>query len=166
MDFVGGTADVFGSLPDIVGYSRNLDFVHPVGPHEPGAEPLRMIDHDMKRRPLDGNVRALEPEAHFCENIVNEALIARVVDQPVHNVAVRLRSDGIDVWRGVHVLFLSGVRHQDMSCRRPTVSTGGCSTWKCRRPGMAIWRASTGGVFAHTDFTAGITTRSASMAGV
>ena len=108
MDFVGGTTDVFGSLPDIVGYSRNFDFVHPVGPDEPGAKPLRMVDQDMKRGPLDGNAGLPQPQTEFCEDIVNEALIARVVDQPAHDVAVRLRGDGIDVWRGVHSLFLSG----------------------------------------------------------
>src|SRR6202044_1291623 len=43
MDFVGGTADVFGSLPDIVVYPRNLGVAHSVGPYEPGAEPLRMV---------------------------------------------------------------------------------------------------------------------------
>src|SRR5258708_25774632 len=107
MDFVGGTIDVFGSLPDIVVDSRNLGFPHPVSPHNPGAKPLRMVDQNMKRRPLDGNARSLEPDTQFCENIVNEALIARVVYQPVHNVAVRMRGDGIDVWWRVHILLLS-----------------------------------------------------------
>ena len=36
MDFVGGTIDVFGSLPDIVVDSRELGLVHPVGSHDPG----------------------------------------------------------------------------------------------------------------------------------
>ncbi len=47
MDFVGGTIDVFGSLPDIVVDSRKLGLAHPVGPHDPGAKPLRMVDQDM-----------------------------------------------------------------------------------------------------------------------
>jgi hypothetical protein len=47
-----------------------------------------MVDQDMKRRPLDGNARPLKPDTQFAENTVNEALIARVVYQPVHNVAV------------------------------------------------------------------------------
>jgi hypothetical protein len=89
MDFVGGTIDVFGSLPDIVVNSRNLGLAHPVGPHDPGAKPLRMVDQDMKRRPLDGNARFLEPDTQLGENIVNEALIARAVCQPVHDIAVR-----------------------------------------------------------------------------
>jgi RNA-binding protein YhbY len=62
-----------------------------------------MMDQDMKRRPLDGNARALEPDAQLSENIVNEALIARVVCQPVQNVAVRMRSDGIVVRGRVHI---------------------------------------------------------------
>jgi hypothetical protein len=66
-----------------------------------------MVDQNMKRRPLDRNARSLEPGTQFCENIVNEALIARVVYQPVHNVAVRMRGDGIDVWRRVHIVLLS-----------------------------------------------------------
>src|SRR5260370_34656777 len=107
MDFVGGTIDVFGSLPDIVVDSRNLGLAHPVGPHDPGAKPLRMVDQDMKRRPLDGNACALEPDTQLSENIVNEALIARVVCQPVHDVAVGMRGDGIDVWRRVNILLLS-----------------------------------------------------------
>jgi hypothetical protein len=35
MDFVGGTIDVFGSLPDIIVDSRKLGLAHPVGPHDP-----------------------------------------------------------------------------------------------------------------------------------
>ena len=87
MDFVGGTTDVFGSLPDIVVDPRKLGLAHPVGPHDPGAEPLRMVDQDMKRRPLDRNTCPLEPDTQLGKNIVNEALIARVVGQPVHDVA-------------------------------------------------------------------------------
>jgi hypothetical protein len=37
------------------------------------------MDQDMKRRPLDANARSLEPDTRLSENIVNEALIARVV---------------------------------------------------------------------------------------
>src|SRR5712672_3341346 len=107
MDFVGGTTDKFGSLPEIVVDSRKLGLAHPVGPHDPGAEPLRMVDQDMKRRPLDRNARALKPDTQFSEDIVNEALIARVVCQPVHDVAVRMRGDWIDFWRRVHILLLS-----------------------------------------------------------
>src|SRR5580700_10019968 len=107
LELVGGTIDVFGSPPDIVVDPRNLGPAHPVGPHDPGAKPLRMMDHDMKRRPLDGITRSLEPDTQFCENIVNEALIARVVCKPVHDVTVRMRGDGIDVWRRVHILLLS-----------------------------------------------------------
>jgi hypothetical protein len=40
------------------------------------------------------------------ENIVNKALIAGVVCQPVQNVAVRMRADGIGVGWRVHVLHL------------------------------------------------------------
>ena len=98
MNFVGGTANVFGSPPNIVIDSRNLGFAHSVGPHDPGAEPLRMVDEDMKRRPLDGNAGSLEPDTQLSENIVNEPLIVRVVCQSPHNVAVRARGgDRIDV---------------------------------------------------------------------
>jgi hypothetical protein len=65
-----------------------------------------MMDQDMKRRPLDGNARSLEPDTQLGENIVNEALIARLVCQPVHDVAVRMRGDRIDFWRRVHILLL------------------------------------------------------------
>src|SRR5947208_14804247 len=51
MNFVCRTADVFGSSPDIVIDSRNLGFAHALGPDHPGAEPLRMMDQEMKRRP-------------------------------------------------------------------------------------------------------------------
>src|SRR6266700_6850267 len=61
----------------------------------------------MKRRPLDRNARSLEADTQLRENIVNEALITRVVYQPAQNVAVRMRGDGIDVWRRVHTLLLS-----------------------------------------------------------
>jgi hypothetical protein len=60
----------------------------------------------MKRRPLDGNARSLEPETQLGENIVNEPLIARVVCQPPQNVTVGMRGNSINVWRHVHVLLL------------------------------------------------------------
>jgi hypothetical protein len=97
MNFVCGTADVFGSSSDIVIDSRKLGLAHPLGPHDPGAKPLRMVDQEMKRRPLDGNARPLKADTQLSENIVNEALIARVIYQPVHNVVVRIRAAGIDV---------------------------------------------------------------------
>ena len=78
-DFAGRAADVFGSLADIVVDPLNRGLAHAVGPHDPGSEPLRVVDQQMKRRPLDGNAGALEPEAEFRENIVNEALVTRVV---------------------------------------------------------------------------------------
>src|SRR5258705_1712251 len=135
MDFVGGTIDVFGSLSDIVVDSRNLGLAHPVRPHHPRAKPLRMMDQDMKRRPLDGNARSLEPDAQLSENIVNEALIARVVCQPVHNVAVRMHGDVIVVWRRVHILLLSGRSMvPDVSCPHSTASTE--SAANCARSGQ------------------------------
>ncbi len=121
MDFVRRTIDVFGSAPDIVVDSHDLGLAHPVGPHHPGAKPLRMVDQNMKRRPFDGNARSLKPKTHFSENIVNEALVLRAVDQPVRNVAVRMRDDGIAVWRRVHVLLLSGdFGRRCTICRVPT----------------------------------------------
>src|SRR6478672_110724 len=113
MDFLGGTVDVFGSLPDIVVESRKLSLAHPVGPHDPGAKPLGMVDQEVERRPLDGNARSLEPDTQLSENIVNEALIAGVVCQPVQDVVVRMR--GNDVWWGVHILLLSS--DLDRRCR-------------------------------------------------
>src|SRR5260370_35751541 len=116
MDFVGRTIDVFRSLPDIVVDPRNLGLAHPVGPHDPGAKPLRMVDHDMKRRPLDGNARSLKPDTQLCENFVNEALIARAACKPVHDVAVRMRRGGPDVWRRVHFV----APQSDLDRRRRT----------------------------------------------
>jgi hypothetical protein len=52
----------------------------------------------MKRRPLDGNARPLKADTQLSENIVNEALIARGIYQPVHNVVVRIRAAEIHVW--------------------------------------------------------------------
>ena len=80
----------------------------------------------MKRRPLDGNAHPLKTHTQLGENIVNKALIARVVCQPVHNVAAGTRGDGIDVWRRLHILLLSSDLDrtvQDMSCPGPTAST-------------------------------------------
>src|SRR6516225_2444060 len=107
INFACGTADVFRSPPDIVVDPRHLSLAHPVGPHDPGAKPLGMVDQEMKRRPLDGNARPLKTHTQFGENIVNEALVARVVCQPVYNVAVGMRGGGIDVWRRVHILLLT-----------------------------------------------------------
>jgi hypothetical protein len=42
--------DILGSLPDIVVDSRKFGLAHPVGPHDPAAQPLRMANQDMKRR--------------------------------------------------------------------------------------------------------------------
>jgi hypothetical protein len=47
--------------------------------------------------------RLLEPDTQFSENIVKEALVSRVVCQPVQNVAVRSLGDVIDFWRRVHI---------------------------------------------------------------
>ena len=57
MDFVGGTIDVFGSLPDIVVDSRELGLVHPVGS-------AHMI-----------------PGTQLSENTIKEALITSFVSQ-------------------------------------------------------------------------------------
>jgi hypothetical protein len=67
-----------------------------------------MDNHEMKRRPFDRNARSLEPKAQFSENIVEETLVARVVYQPVQNIAVSMCGDVIDVWRRIHILLLSG----------------------------------------------------------
>src|SRR4030081_3342359 len=48
MDFVGGTIDLFGSLPDIVVDSRKLGLTYPVRPQDPRPSPLRMGDKDMQ----------------------------------------------------------------------------------------------------------------------
>ena len=56
-----------------------------------------MIDQEMKRRPLDGNARSLEPDTQLSENTIKEALVTRVVCQPAHNVAVRMSGDRIHV---------------------------------------------------------------------
>src|SRR6202011_6255433 len=62
---------------------------------------------DLPEAHADGNARSLEPDTQLSENIVNKALIACFVCQPVHNVAVRMRGDRIDFWRRVHILLLS-----------------------------------------------------------
>ena len=43
------------------------------------------------------NARTLESHTQLRKNIVKEALVARVVGEPAHKVAVRMRGDGIDV---------------------------------------------------------------------
>src|SRR5262249_1348519 len=97
MDFVDGAADIFRSLPDIVVYSRDLGFTLLVSPDDPGAEPLRMVDQKIERGPLEGNAGTLEPDAQLGEDIVDEALIARLVCQPVQDIAVGICGDGIEV---------------------------------------------------------------------
>jgi hypothetical protein len=105
MNFVCGTAEVFGSPPDIVIDPCNLGLAHSVGPHDPGAKPLRMVGQDMKRRPLDGNARSLKADTKLSEDIINEALIARALCQPLQNVVIRKRGAWLDVWRQVHILL-------------------------------------------------------------
>src|SRR4051794_8776904 len=138
MNLIGGTTDKFGSLPDIEVHPLDHGLAHPVGPHDPGAEPLRMVDQDMKRRPLDGNARLLEPATELGENVVDETLIARVVCQPVHDVAAGMRGDGIDVWRRVHVVLPRSDRRgsavRDMSCPRSTASTATLCNIACSKP--------------------------------
>ncbi len=107
MHLVGGTADIFGSLPDVEIDPVDLGLAHPVGPHDPGAEPLRMLDQQMQRRPLERNARALDPDAHVSKDVVDEALVVRAVDQPVHDVAVGMCGERLDVWRRVHIWLLS-----------------------------------------------------------
>src|SRR6201987_1350625 len=107
MDFLHRTTDVFGSLPNIIVDPRNRSLPHPVGPKDPGAEPLGVLHQEMQCRPLDGNARSLKPDTQLRENVVNEALIARVVCQPVPNVAVIMRDERIDFWWRVHIALLS-----------------------------------------------------------
>ena len=56
----------------------------------------------MQRCAPDGNAHSLEPDAQFGENIVDEALIARIVGQPVQNAVVRFCDDWIHVCRRSH----------------------------------------------------------------
>src|ERR1700743_828106 len=118
MNFVAGTTNVFGSPSDIVVEPRNLRLVHLVGPYDPGAKPLGVMDHHMKRCTLDRNARSLEPETELGENIVEETLIARFICQPMDDVTVGMGGGGIDIWRSVHILFLDGTwsGKRDMSC--------------------------------------------------
>jgi hypothetical protein len=119
MDLIGGTVDVFGSAPDIVVDPFYHSLTHPIRPHHSGTKPLRMVDHDMKRRPLDGNARSLEPDTQLAENIVDEALIARVVCEPAHNVG--MCGDRVDVWRRIHILLLSSdLDRRERICRVPS----------------------------------------------
>jgi hypothetical protein len=58
----------------------------------------------VKRCSLDRETCSLESDAKLGEDIINEALIARFVCQPIHNVEVSMRGDEIDVWRRIHSL--------------------------------------------------------------
>ena len=100
LQLIGWTADIFGSLPHIVADPVDRSVVHSVGPHEAGAQPLRMVDQDMQRRALEGNARTLNALTQLGEDIVDEALIARLVHQPVHDIVVS--SGGGEMGRCVH----------------------------------------------------------------
>ena len=69
--------------------------VHAVGPQEARAEPLRMMDQDVKRRPRERKACLLQADTQLSEDIVDEALIARLVRQPMHDVIDGIRRDGI-----------------------------------------------------------------------
>ena len=97
LNFAGRTADIFGSLPHIVIHPGEFGLLHPLFPQDPGAEPLRMVDQDMKRRPLDRNAGPPEPDAELGEDVVDEALVARVVGQPSHDVIDGIRGGGIEM---------------------------------------------------------------------
>jgi hypothetical protein len=98
------------------------------------------------RKQLDWVVEAAEePETQFCENIVNEALIARVVCQPVHNVAVRMRGDRIDVWWRVHILLLSSdLDRRYRICRVSLDGVNGVRRNLLARIGLAVGRGVSG----------------------
>ena len=105
--FVGGAADIFGPFPDIEIDPRDLGLAHSVGPHETGPQPLRVLDHDVKRRPLERNAGRLEADAHLRKDVVDEALVARAVGQPVDD-AVAAGVDQFIVSRRAHHLPLDG----------------------------------------------------------
>jgi hypothetical protein len=65
MDFLHWATDVLRSLPDIVVAPRNRRLPHPVGPKDPGATPLGVLDQEMKRRALDWNALSLEPDTQL-----------------------------------------------------------------------------------------------------
>jgi hypothetical protein len=73
----------------------------------------------MKRGALEGNAGALQPNAHLAENVIDEALVAGAVDQPVDDVSGQARSgDGNSVWCGhFDLLGNLGLAVQEMSYR-------------------------------------------------
>ncbi|MCP1887214.1 hypothetical protein J2R70_000103 [Bradyrhizobium japonicum] len=81
--FADRAADELGSLEHVEVDPRDLRFAHAIQPRKAGAEPLRMLDPDMHRRPLERNARLLEADAHLGKDVVDEALGARAVGQPV-----------------------------------------------------------------------------------
>ena len=113
------------SLPDVVVDACELGFAHPVGPHDPGAEPLRMVDQEMKRRPLTG-MPARWSRMHSSAKIFS---MKRSSASRLSASARRRRRNArwrIDVWRRVHILLraVTGWTVWDMSCLWSTASTG------------------------------------------
>src|SRR5690348_11022353 len=99
MDLVDGAADIFRALADIVVDPRNLGFPRAVRPDDPRAQPLRVVDQEIHRRPLERNAGTLQPDTKLGEDVVDEAFVARAVGEPVHDLG------GSNVWRRVHVLL-------------------------------------------------------------
>src|SRR5262252_642752 len=85
--------------------------MHPVGPHDPRAQPLRMINQQMKRRTLDRDARLLEPDTKLGKDAVEETLIPRIVCQPAHNVGARMCRDAILAWRRAHICSRAEGQH-------------------------------------------------------
>src|SRR5580692_8840299 len=103
-----------------------------------------MLNLHMKRRALDGDTGPLQPEAHLRKDIVDETLFARVVGQPVQDVAVGICGSGIDVRRRVHIL-LQGRALRRMSCLGGVTSmdsTGKSASATVVNPGYASRRGS------------------------
>src|SRR3954451_9269064 len=123
VQLISWTADVLRSFPDIEIDPRDLRLAHAVGPQQAGAEPLWMMDQDVQRRPLEGNAGLLEPDTHLRKNVVDEALVAGAVDQPVDDGVAAGTDRIIIVWRRGHILSLGGGVHRDISCCGPTAST-------------------------------------------
>ncbi|MEY9138040.1 hypothetical protein ACVIWV_005647 [Bradyrhizobium diazoefficiens] len=119
-------ADEFGPLAHVIIDPRDLGLAHAVGPHEAGPQPLRVMNQDMKRRALQRNAGLLEADAHLRKDIVDEALVAGAVGQPVDD-AVGQRRGGILVWCAHILPFAAACIKADIVRWRGRVNLASCT---------------------------------------
>ncbi len=87
VEIAQGAAQILGGVLDAIGIGIELRLRQALSPQNPCTDPLRVVNSEMKGGAGDGHARLHQPVAHLHEDVVDEAFIARLDDEPVDDPA-------------------------------------------------------------------------------